>query len=50
MGVKDLANNRNHRLKTLGLLDDFEALSERIELDEQQAQRQCDQAQGLPLA
>ncbi|MCU7882546.1 MAG: relaxase/mobilization nuclease domain-containing protein [Candidatus Thiodiazotropha sp. (ex Lucinoma aequizonata)] len=34
MGVKDLATERNHRLKTLGLLENFQALSERIELDE----------------
>ena len=34
MGVKDLVTERNHRLKTLGLLENFQALSERIELDE----------------
>jgi hypothetical protein len=34
LGVKDLATDRNHRLKTLGMLDNFQALSDRIELDE----------------
>lgn len=34
LGVKDLATERNHRLKTLGMLDNFQALSDRIELDE----------------
>lgn len=34
LGVKDLATDRNHRLKTLGVLDDFQAMSGRIELDE----------------
>ena len=34
LGVKDLAHDRNHRLKTLGLLDAFHSLSDRIELDE----------------
>jgi len=34
MGVKDLATERNHRLKTLGMLKNFQDLSDRIELDE----------------
>ncbi|WP_330177976.1 hypothetical protein [Candidatus Vondammii sp. HM_W22] len=28
MGVKDLATDRNHRLKTLGLLENFQAFKE----------------------
>jgi len=34
MGIKDLITDRNHRLKTLGLLENFQGLSDRIELDE----------------
>ncbi len=34
IGVKDLQNDRKHRLKTLGLSAEFEACSKRIELDE----------------
>lgn len=34
LGVKDLATERKHRLKTLGLLATFNNLSERIKLDE----------------
>lgn len=34
LGVKDLATKRNHRLKTLGMLDSFTKLSDRIELNE----------------
>ncbi|MCW8922403.1 MAG: hypothetical protein OQK69_02065, partial [Gammaproteobacteria bacterium] len=34
LGVKDLSTNRKHRLKTLGLLDAFEALSSRFESDD----------------
>lgn len=34
LGVKDLATDRNHRLKTLGMLDNFQVLSDHIELDE----------------
>ena len=34
VGVKDLQNDRKHRLKTLGLLAEFETCSKRIELDE----------------
>ncbi|ODS22867.1 hypothetical protein AB835_11745 [Candidatus Endobugula sertula] len=34
MGVKDLVTECNHRLKTLGLLENFQSLSECIELDE----------------
>ena len=36
LGVTDTATNRKHRLKTLGLLDEFQTLSNRIELDEVQ--------------
>lgn len=35
LGVKDLATGRKHRLKTLGLLEAFEALTDRIELTEE---------------
>lgn len=35
IGVRDVVNNRKHRLKTLGLMDEFGLLSERIKLDEQ---------------
>lgn len=34
LGVKDLESGRKHRLKTLGLLDSFEKLSDRVELAE----------------
>jgi len=34
IGVKDIENNRKHRIKTLGLMDEFQALSKRIELDQ----------------
>lgn len=34
IGVKDIEHDRNHRLKTLGLLDEFMVMSDRIELDE----------------
>lgn len=34
LGVKHLTTGRNHRLKTLGLLEHFQTLSKRIELDE----------------
>lgn len=34
IGIRDIQNNRNHRLKTLGLLDAFNSLSERIELNQ----------------
>lgn len=34
IGVKDTEHDRNHRLKTLGLLDAFMVMSDRIELDE----------------
>jgi hypothetical protein len=34
IGILDKANNRKHRLKTLGILEDFEAMSARIQLDE----------------
>ena len=33
IGVTDLAHQRNHRLKTLGLLDEFHAVSDRIQLN-----------------
>ncbi len=36
LGIKDLSTGRPHRLKTLGMLDMFHALSERIELEESQ--------------
>jgi len=36
LGVKDLATERKHRLKTLGVLQAFEDMSARIELDESQ--------------
>ena len=39
MGVKDLANDRKHRLKTLGLLDEFNSLSDRIEMNENQSEQ-----------
>lgn len=38
LGVKDLATDRNHRLKTLGLLEAFNNLSDRIELAEAASQ------------
>ena len=34
IGILDKANNRKHRLKTLGILEAFEAMSTRIQLDE----------------
>lgn len=34
IGVKDIEHDRNHRLKTLGLLDEFTVMSDRFELDE----------------
>lgn len=34
IGVRDIENDRKHRLKTLGLLDEFNAMSARIKLDE----------------
>ena len=34
IGILDKANNRKHRLKTLGILEEFEAMSARIQLDE----------------
>ena len=36
LGVKDLSHNRNHRLKTLGVLGEFNELSRRIELESKQ--------------
>ena len=33
IGILDKANNRKYRLKTLGMLDDFNAMSARIELE-----------------
>jgi hypothetical protein len=34
INILDKANNRKHRLKTLGVLDDFNTMSKRINLDE----------------
>ena len=40
IGILDNANNRKHRLKTLGILDEFEAMSTRIQLDEAASKQQ----------
>ncbi len=40
IGVLDTAHNRKHRLKTLGLLDEFNLMSERIKLDEASNEQQ----------
>ncbi len=39
LGVKDLVQGRKHRLKTLGVLDSFHALSDRITLDQKATQQ-----------
>ena len=36
LGIKDINTDRKYRLKTLGLLEEFQTLSNRIELDEAQ--------------
>ena len=51
LGVKDLMTGRNHRLKTLGLLEHFQTLSKRIELDEAaHAQDKASVKQSTPEA
>ncbi len=40
IGILDTAHNRKHRLKTLGVLDEFNAMSARIKLDEASKQQQ----------
>lgn len=48
LGIKDLATGRKHRLKALGLLDGFQALSDRIELNEEAKTERQATAQATP--
>lgn len=40
IGILDKTNNRKHRLKTLGILDEFETMSARIKLEEASTKEQ----------
>lgn len=42
IGVRDVVNDRKHRLKTLGVLDEFKAFSDKIELDEKASKEDKD--------